>query len=281
MKSSPLNQTLLERLAAISPDSTKTTLRSWIKQGRVTVDDKVITQASLPLQEGQEVRVHPKPKFTDQGGVRILYEDRFLVVLDKPEGVLSVKAPFEHEKTLHKYLKATYSAKNVRVVHRLDQGTSGVILFALEEKAYTALKKMFEKHDLKRSYTAVLEGIIHEGEGTWNNYLKEDEAYKVHVCADETEGKRAITHFSVLRKSKHYTLVECTLETGRKNQIRVQAAYNGTPVVGDEKYGAKKNPLGRLALHAHLLEFLHPITKKKMSFTSPVPEKFLRLFQPL
>lgn len=278
MKSSAPHQTLLEHLSTVSPDSTKTTLRSWIKQGRVTVDGKVITQASFPLQEGQEVKVHPKPKFTDQGGVRILYEDRFLVVLDKPEGVLSVKAPFEHEKTLHKFLKGTYSSKNVRVVHRLDQGTSGVILFALEEKTYTALKKMFEKHDLTRSYTAVLEGIIEEGEGTWDHFLREDEAYKVHVCANESEGKRAITHFTVLNKSKHYTLVECTLETGRKNQIRVQAAHHGTPIVGDEKYGAKKNPLGRLALHAHLLEFLHPITKKPMRFTSPVPTNFLRLF---
>lgn len=270
---------LLDRLIVLLPDSTKTSLRSWIKQGRVTVDGTVVTQASLPVEAGQEIKLHPKAKFTTQGEIPILYADRFLVVVNKPEGVLSVKAPFEHEKTLHKYLKATFGTKNVRVVHRLDQGTSGVMLFALEEKTYSALKKMFEKHDLTRKYTAILEGTLEEGEGTWDNTLWEDEAYYVHVGEGQEQGKRAITHFTVLRKTKHYTLVECTLETGRKNQIRAQAAHHGTPITGDEKYGAKKNPLGRLALHAHLLEFLHPITKKNMHFEAPLPENFLRLFR--
>lgn len=275
MKSS--SQPLIERLVVLNPDSTKTTLRSWIKQGRVLVNGKTVTQASRPTEENEEIKLLPKPKFTDKGDIPILYADRFLVVVNKPEGVLSVKAPFEHEKTLHRYLKESYGPK-VRVVHRLDQGTSGVMLFALEEKTYTALKKMFEKHDLTRSYTALLEGHLQDNEGTWDNYLWEDDAYFVHITKDETEGKRAITHYTVLRKSKHYTLVECTLETGRKNQIRVQAAHHGAPITGDEKYGAKKDPLGRLALHAHLLEFLHPITKKKMRFEAPLPDKFLKLF---
>ena len=245
----------------------------------MSVDGKVITQATLDIDEKAEVKLLPKPKFTDKGEIPIIYKDRFIVAVDKPEGVLSVKAPFEHEKTLHKYLKTTYGGQNVKVVHRLDQGTSGVILFALEETAFVTLKKMFEKHDLTRTYTAVLEGSLEDSEGTWTDYLWEDELYHVHVTDNIHEGKKAITHFVVLRKSKHYTLVEFTLETGRKNQIRVQAAERGHPIAGDEKYGAKRNPLSRLALHANLLAFLHPISKKKLRFESPVPENFLRLFK--
>lgn len=269
---------LIDRLVSVTPDSTITTLRSWIKQGRVTVDGKPITQASFIVEENQEVKVHPKPRFTDKGDVRIIYEDRFLVVLDKPEGILTVKAAFESEKTLHKFLKATYGTKKVRVVHRLDQGTSGVILFALEEQTYLGLKKLFEKHDLNRRYTALLEGALDEGTGTWESYLWEDDAYVVHATNDPSQGKHAITHFTVLDKTKHYTLVECTLATGRKNQIRVQAAAAGFPVAGDTKYGSRKNPLNRLGLHAHLLEFVHPITKKKMKFESEVPENFYKPF---
>lgn len=275
MKSAPL----IDRLALQSPDSTKTTLRSWIKQGRVTVDGKAITQASYEVHELQEVKLLPKPKFTDKGEVKILYEDRFLVVVDKPAGLLTVKAAFEQEKTLFKYLKDSYGAKKVRVVHRLDQGTSGVIIFALEEKAYVDLKKMFEKHEIDRRYLAILEGALDEGKGTWESYLWEDDAYVIHSSPNEHEGKHAITHYTVLKKTKHYTLVECALETGRKNQIRVHAAEAGYPVTGDSKYRAKKDPLNRLALHAHSIEFLHPITKKKIHVDSPVPENFYNVFK--
>ena len=278
-KSKMKSASLLDLLALLAPESTKTTLRSWIKLGRVTVDKEVITQASFLVEEGREVQLLPKPRFTDKGGIKILYQDRFLVVVDKPEGVLSVKAPFEHEKTLHKYLKATFGP-NVKVVHRLDQGTSGVILFAFEEKTYKALKKLFEKHDVKRRYLAVLEGSLQEEKGTWESYLYEDEAYVVHSSPRPVEKSRlATTHYTVINKSKHYTLVECSLDTGRKNQIRVHASDCGHPVTGDSKYGAQKDPLSRLALHAYSLEFLHPMLKKKMRFESPVPESFLKFFK--
>lgn len=270
---------LLDRLAALSPDSTKTTLRSWIKQGRVTVSGKAITQASYMVEEQEEVKLLAKPKFTDRGNVKIIYEDSYLVIVDKPEGVLSVKAAFEEENTLHKFLKETYGNRKIKVVHRLDQGTSGVIIFALEETTYQSLKKMFEKHTIDRKYTAILEGNVDDSEGTWENYVWQDESYTMHATNDPADGKLAITHFRVLNKSKYYTLVECKLDTGRKNQIRVQAAKAGYPIAGDTKYGAKRNPINRMALHAHSIDFLHPITKKKMHFESPVPESFSKLFK--
>ncbi|MCB1114165.1 MAG: RluA family pseudouridine synthase [Chlamydiia bacterium] len=258
MKSS----SLIERLQKLYPDSSKNTLKLWIKQGRVLEE------------ENGNVKLLPKPRFTETGGIKILYRDRYLVVLEKPEGVLSVKAAFESQETLHKYVKETFGAKNAKVVHRLDQGTSGVIMFALEEKAYEKLKKMFEKHEVDRRYKALVEGRLHPKKGTWKSYLWEDKAYKVHSSQDPDSGREAITHYKVLHETKNFSLVEFKLETGRKNQIRVHAAENGHPIAGDTKYGSKKNPIKRLALHAFSLEFTHPILDKKIKVKSPLPSSF-------
>lgn len=259
MKSS----SLLAELQKLYPDSSKNTLKSWIEQGRIVPDEK------------GGYKLLPKTRYTTSGSVKILYRDRYLVVLDKPEGVLSVKTAFEKEDTLYKYVKETFG-NHAKVVHRLDQGTSGVILFALEKKTYETLKKMFENHELDRRYTAIVEGELTPKEGVWISYLWQDQAYKMHASKDPEDGKKAITHYKVLKASKHKTIIECRLETGRKNQIRVQAKEAGHPVLGDQKYGAKKDPLKRLALHAHSIEFLHPILKKKIFVESELPKRFLK-----
>jgi tRNA pseudouridine32 synthase/23S rRNA pseudouridine746 synthase/23S rRNA pseudouridine1911/1915/1917 synthase len=273
----PHDMTLLEALKLLAPDSTITTLRSWIKQSRIEVDKKIVVKASQPVSQGQIVEILPKSKFID-GGIKVIYEDTFIVVLEKEEGMLSVKSNFEEKETVHSYMKQAYGGHRVKVVHRLDQGTSGVILFALEERAYQTLKKTFEKHDLVRSYTAVVEGYPKPPRGTWESYLYEDDKYVVHSTKDETKGKLATTHYKTLATHKHYALIECTLETGKKNQIRVHAADAGHPLAGDGKYGAETNPFKRLALHAHLLEFEHPVTKKLMRFESKIPESFTKMF---
>ena len=270
MKSS----SLLSWLESQYPDSSKNTLKTWISKGRVLVDGKTETKPNALVEENQKIKLLPRPRFTEKGGVKILYRDRYLVVLEKPEGVLSVKAAFESHETLHQYVKETFGAKNARVVHRLDQGTSGVIMFALEENAYNVLKKMFEKHEVDRRYKALLEGQLKPRKGTWKSYLWEDKAYKVHSSQDPNAGKEAITHYTVLNRTKNFSLVEFKLETGRKNQIRVHAADAGYPIAGDTKYGATKNPLKRLALHAYSLEFMHPILKKNVKVKSAVPESF-------
>jgi 23S rRNA pseudouridine1911/1915/1917 synthase len=267
---------LLDVLANLSPESSKTTLRSWLKEGRVTVDGEIIKVGTYPIQKGQYVCVGAKSHFIDNN-IRILYEDKHLIVIDKPEGMLSVATAFTKEKTIHAFLKAKYHPQKIYVVHRLDQETSGVMLFVFSEQAYILLKETFEKHEIERAYDAIVEGVPKPLTGTWQSYLYEDSQYVVHTTSDPSQGRLAITHYKVKSSSTRCSWVELYLETGRKNQIRVHCQEAGHPIVGDKKYGAKSNPLKRLCLHARLLAFNHPITGKKMRFTSPVPTGFYRI----
>ncbi|MGK5594796.1 MAG: RluA family pseudouridine synthase [Parachlamydiaceae bacterium] len=268
-------QHLLEVLSVLAPDSTKTTLRSWVKQGRVTINGKACRRADIEVLPGQEVSVEPK-QWVLGGNIKILYQDHHLIVIDKPEGILSVSSNFEKKETAHGYLKQHFAPSRIHVVHRLDQDTSGVMIFAVSEKARDRLKAMFEKHDLERSYIALVEGAFDEEKGTWQSYLYEDGNYYVRTTNNPEKGKLAITHFEVLNVKKNLSSLRLTLETGRKNQIRVHCKEAGHPVIGDKKYGAETNALKRLGLHAHYLSFKHPITGKVMAFTSPVPKEFNR-----
>jgi 23S rRNA pseudouridine1911/1915/1917 synthase len=277
------NMTLIEGLALLYPDSSKTTLRSWIKEGRVFVDGRPCKLTAQLLLKGQKIELGEKQMYAE-GDLRILYEDRHVVVVDKPVGLLSVATAFEKGETAQAFLKNWFRKKSpttkVFAVHRLDQDTSGVMMFALTEKARDALKKNFEAHDIERVYVALVEGAIPtlKGKGdTWKSYQKEDSNYHVHNVDESSGGKLAITHYLVKEVTKRNTLLELRLETGRKNQIRAHCDNAGYPVVGDKKYGARTNPLKRLGLHAYLLGFEHPITQKKMVFISPVPEAFYKV----
>ncbi len=272
----PYDLSLLEALTQLSPQSSKNTLRSWIKEGRVQVDDMTIKNASLVVLKDQCVTVGQRKKAI-RSGLPILYEDQDLVVIDKPSGLLSVATAFEKGETVFALLKAHYRQRKVCVVHRLDQDTSGVMVFALNQEACDRLKDLFEVHQIERGYTAIVEGQVLSPAGTWQSYQYEDSQYMVHETTDETKGRLAITHYRTLGSSKRYSCLQLRLETGRKNQIRVHCQSAGYPVVGDKKYGAQTNPIKRLCLHAHLLSFQHPFTKKNMRFESPVPEEFYRL----
>jgi len=270
------NMLLLESLALLSPNSSKNTLRSWIKEGRVQVDHRVIKQPNKEINAGQLIEVGQRKKFI-QEGIEILYEDNDLVIIDKPSGLLSVSAAYEKGDTAHAVLKNHFHPKRVYVVHRLDQDTSGVMVFALNEKTCTELKKLFAAHDIQREYAAVVEGKMSEGQGTWESYLYEDKNYHVYETEDKDSGEKAITHFKIKKASRKYTWLLLKLETGKKNQIRVHCEAAGYPVVGDKKYGAKSNPIKRLCLHAQLLAFKHPITKKNVKCESPTPPEFFNL----
>lgn len=276
MKSkSPIQGSLLEALIQLNPDSSKTTLRSWIKEGRIRVDGIIMKQADTMVEKGQIVELSAKQKFLEEGNFKIIFEDRYLVAIEKPQGLLSVASNFDAQNTAHRYLKNKYG--NVKIVHRLDQGTSGVMVFAREEEAAARLKKTFRDHKLIRKYHALVEGKL-EGEGTWEDYLLEDDKYYVHVVDEDTDkAEKAITHYKAIKRAKGFTLVEFTLETGKKNQIRVQSANQGFPLLGDKKYGAKSDPLGRLALHASYLEIPHPYTRKPLKLHSPIPPNFKRV----
>lgn len=271
--------TLLDAVALLSPQSSKTTLRSWIKEGRIKVDEVTVKLANAPVLKGQTVTLGKKQKLIP-GDIEILYEDRDLVIINKPVGLLSVATAFEKEETAHSLLKDYYRPRHPYVVHRLDQETSGVMIFAMSEEACERLKVIFEAHDIERCYTAIVEGEMRSPEGTWDTYQFEDAMYVVHTTTDPNRGRKAITHYKTEASSKKYSWLTLTLETGRKNQIRVHCQDAGHPVVGDRKYGAHSSPVKRLCLHAHTLGFVHPFTKKQMHFEAPPPEEFYRLINP-
>ncbi len=241
---------LLDALALMAPQSSKNTLRTWLKEGRVQVDHITIKNGSLKLMKGQVVSVGQRKKILHPG-IAILYEDHDLIIIDKPAGLLSVATAFEKEETAQAILKAHYHSYQLFVVHRLDQETSGVMVFALNQEACNRLKNIFELHTIERAYTAIVEGQLTIPKGTWKSYQYEDSQYRVHETQDQTKGRLAITHFQTVAFSKHYTWLQLKLETGRKNQIRVHCQSAGHSVVGDKKYGSRSNFSKRLCLHAH------------------------------
>lgn len=272
------NITLFETLQEFYPDASKTTLRSWIKEGRVFVDRVKATRADQSVQEGQTIELKPKV-YTVARHLHILYEDHDIVVVDKPPGMLSVATESETENSVHSHLKDHYYPKRVFPVHRLDQDTSGVLLFALNERSRDKLKITFEKHDIERAYVALVEGEVKPASGTWESYLYEDKNYFVHATNDPEKGRLAVTHYTCEKLFKNCSWLNLRLESGRKNQIRVQCQQAGHPIIGDRKYGAKTNVLRRLALHAYHLSFSHPITQKQMTFEVPAPLKFFEFMK--
>ena len=213
----PNDLPLLEALALLSPKSSKNTLRSWIKEGRVKVNELMAKNASLIVLKDQVVSVGQRKKIIAPG-IPILYEDDDLVIVDKPAGLLSVATAFEKGETLHALLKAHFRPRKVFVIHRLDQETSGVIVFALNQKTFERLKELFEAHEIERSYTAVIEGQFLSASGTWQSYQYEDKQYHVHETEDETRGRVAITHYHTVATTKRYSWLLLQLETGRKTK---------------------------------------------------------------
>ncbi len=257
------NQTLLNDLAEKMPEASKTTLRSMIKEGRVKVDGAV-TKQNISLTQGAACELSGKKIYDTD--LEIYYDDDDIVVVNKPEGLLSVSTAKELHNTLHMKLKKKYS--RVWPVHRLDKETSGVLVFALNHAAKEGLKKQFIDHSIEREYRAIVVGNIPD-KGIWRHHLVEDGNFRMHIT--DSTGLYAETHFEVLDREDDLALVRFMLKTGKKNQIRVQASHMGFPILGDKKYAERELRSTRMFLHAHKLHFNHPITKKKMSFNSPIP----------
>jgi 23S rRNA pseudouridine1911/1915/1917 synthase len=207
--------------------------------------------------------------------VQILYEDRDLMVVDKPAGLLSIAAGAERDKTVYwilsEYLRKKGERRRAAVVHRLDRETSGVMLFAKSEKVKRALMDNWDRLVTERRYLALTEGTFTEESGLIDEPLGEDPRGRMVVKAD---GQRAVTRWKRITAGKTHSLLSLELETGRRNQIRAHLSWLGHPVAGDRKYNARTDPLTRLALHAERIVFQHPVTGKSMEFTVPAPEGF-------
>ena len=276
---------LMKFLIENLPNKNRNNIKSLLKNKQVLVDGAAISQFNHPLNPGQEVMI-TESRFSDKDmkGIKVVYEDEYLIAIEKASGILSIATDKEREKTAYNivknYVKSRNPLEKLFIVHRLDRETSGVMIFAKTEEMQQLLQTNWQKMVLERTYVAVVEGKVEKNSDTIVSYLKENSAFVTFSSDKEIEGsKKAITHYTVLKRSKGFSLVEANIETGRKNQIRVHMQSLGHSVVGDKKYGATTNPLGRLGLHAKSIIFKHPKTGKVLSFQTGIPPKFSGMFK--
>lgn len=271
---------LLEKIKNRSRNDIKVLLR----EKQIFVDGQAISQFNHPLKPQQKVEVkwRKMPEEQRYRALNIVFEDEYLIVIEKQAGILSIATEKQKDNTAYSILSSHVKKQDPRnrifVVHRLDRETSGLMMFAKSEKIQKLLQESWNDSIEERTYLAVVEGKVEKQEDTIVSYLVESKALIMYSTKNTEVGQKAITHYEVLKSNKNYSLLKVNLETGRKNQIRVHAKDIGHPVVGDEKYGAKSNPLRRLGLHAWVLAFKHPITKKDVRFETEMPAKFTGLF---
>jgi len=279
------NDELLKFLLARLPQQSRNNVKSLLAYRQVSVDGAVTTRHDHPLRAGQTVCINWDVARVEEDleGLKILFEDASVLVVEKPAGMLSIAAATEKALTVYnilsRHVRQGGARNRIFIVHRLDRDTSGVMLFAKSEAVKESLQKAWSEVVLQRSYAAVVEGAVTKEQGTIVSWLKENKVFKVYSSRTPGDGQKAVTHYRTLKKNNSYSLLEVNLETGRKNQIRVHLQDIGHSVVGDKKYGATKNPLNRLGLHARTLAFLHPVTGGKMVFESRMPDEFLSLFK--
>ena len=278
-------KSLLEWLLANLKGESKSKIKATLKGHGILVNGKKITQFDYLLKKGDKVSVSRSKKNNEQFRSRylkIVYEDRYLVVVDKSVGVLSMSTSYGSmsvKSILDDYFLQSKQKCTAHVVHRLDRDTSGLMIYAKDMQTEQVLES--EWHDIvyDRRYVAVVSGEMADDEGTVASWLKDNKAYVTFSSPVDNGGRYSVTHFRVLDRTTEHSLVEFKLETGRKNQIRVHSADIGHPVCGDIKYGNGDDPAGRLCLHAFLLCFMHPVTHRRMQFETPVPAVFRKLFK--
>ena len=263
--------------------------RSKIKatlQGRgIKVNGKTVTQFDFPVAKGTKIDVSKTKRNNDKlksRYVKIVYEDQYLVVIEKNIGILSMAAGHKSlnvKAVLDDYFKKSRQRCTAHVVHRLDRDTSGLMIYAKDMETEQILEHNWHDIVFDRRYVAVLSGEMEEDEGTIENWLKDNKAYVTYSSPVDNGGKYAITHFRTLDRTTEHSLVEFKLETGRKNQIRVHSADMNHPVCGDVKYGNGDDPIHRLCLHAYMLCFCHPVTRQPMEFQTMIPAQFRHIFK--
>ena len=249
----------------------------------VMVDRKVTTRFDAPLCPGQMVLVSRSKRSTELNNrfVKIVYEDKDIIVIEKAEGILSMASAagqFCVKEILDDYFQRRHFRCTAHVVHRLDRETSGLMVYAKNMQAEQILERNWHQIVYDRRYVAVVCGRVEQPGGTIHSWLKDNKSFVTYSSPTDNGGKEAITHFRTLATTDDLSLLELRLDTGRKNQIRVHMQDIGYPVAGDTKYGNGRNPLGRLALHAFRLYLYHPITGQPLQFETPLPYSFTRFF---
>lgn len=276
---------LMEFLAAKMPDASRTKLKSLLSKRVVYVDKVITTQYNFPLQPGMKIEISKdkgRKEFSNRL-LKIVYDDAFIIVVEKTEGLLSVNTERQKERTaytiLNEYVQRSGKHHRVYIVHRLDRDTSGLMMFAKDEKTQYKLRDYWHEIVTDRRYVAVVTGEMEKDHDTIVSWLTDRTLYVSSSDYDDG-GSKSITHYRTIKRANGYSLMELDLETGRKNQIRVHMQDLGHPIIGDGRYGGENtpNPIGRLALHAFKLCFYHPITNELMEFETPYPPAFKKLF---
>lgn len=276
--------TLLEFLLTNIKGESRSKIKATLQGRGIKVDGKTTTQFDYPLKAGMKIAVSKSKRNTDvfkNRYVKIVYEDRYIIVIEKNVGILSMAAGHSSlnvKAVLDDYFKKTRQKCTAHVVHRLDRDTSGLMIYAKDIQAEQVLEHNWHDIVYDRRYVAVVSGEMEDDEGTVANWLKDNKAYITYSSPFDNGGKYAVTHFHTLDRTTEHSLVEYRLETGRKNQIRVHSADMGHPVCGDVKYGNGDNPVNRLCLHAYMLCFYHPVTHAPMEFETMIPTCFRKLF---
>lgn len=271
------NEILIEFLKKMFSNLSKNSVKSLLHNEKVFVNGNMTTKYNYELNVGDVVEIREKVA----KNIDIIYEDKDIIVINKPSGLLTVATEKEKNKTAYhlviEYLKKKNKNNRIFIIHRLDKDTSGIIMFAKNERAKHLYQDNWNDIVKKRCYYAVIDGKMENKEGTIKSYLKEN-GNMVYSVKDRS-GKLAITEYKVLKERKNISLLDINLKTGRKNQIRVHMKENKTPILGDLKYGEKSKLINRLALHAYKLEIVNPVTKKLLTFEINMPNEFKMLFK--
>lgn len=277
--------TLMQCLEAKLTDHKRTSIKALMKYNQVALNSMPTSQFDQPIHTGDTLSVNFTRPFVvfSHPRIKLVYEDNDIIVINKGSGILSVSTDNVKDGTAYSILRDYLKKKDPRlmlfVVHRLDRDTSGLMMFAKNVEAKEAMQHNWNNMVLGRRYVAVVEGKVEQEEGVVKSYLAETSQFEVYSTQNPDEGQLAITRFKRLQCNNGYSLMELSLDTGRKNQIRVHMKDLGHPIVGDRKYGAKASPIHRLGLHARTLHFAHPVTKKEMLFETPIPSRFLSLLK--
>lgn len=271
-----LMEFLMKKMDGISRTRVKTLLANRV----ILVDNNIITQYNYPLKPGMKVQMSKAKNNREFKNpmLKLVYEDPYIIVVEKKEGLLSVSTEKQKERTaqniLNEYVKRQHRGNRVFVVHRLDRETSGLMMYAKDEKTQHTLRDNWQDIVTDRRYVAIVEGNVEKDAGTIESWLTDNKLYVSSSAYDDGVGRLAITHYKTIKRANGYSMLELDLETGRKNQIRVHMAETGHPVAGDERYGSETDPLGRMGLHAFKLSFYHPVTNELMEFETPYPSSF-------
>ena len=282
-------------VGASAPSLTRSHAAKLIEQGNVTIAGKALDK-KYKVQPGEEVRVviPPAQEYSVEAQdipLDIVYEDDWLLVVNKPQGMVVHPAPGNYDGTLvnalMQHCKGSLSGINgvmrPGIVHRIDKDTSGLLLVAKKDEAHTFLSQQLKDRSLSREYAALVNGNIKQDALTLDYPIGRNPSDRKKMCVTTKNARDAVTHVTVQERFGRYTFVTCKLQTGRTHQIRVHMAYIGHSVVGDKTYGIKKEAFkldGQL-LHAQKIEFIHPATKEKMEFSAPLPGYFDKVLERL